>query len=186
MTEEVDFITTIACLKKIVKEAEAAMENPTHGHFLFIIPKLLRNTGGGGGFGQHEESYAHLVGEINLTREQLLKKGHKMSEIKLGDYADAPQYAPNNCTVIGIWEEKVWLLMPGGGTTVAPIDGIVLHRDKIKSKEPEVKNEPLGKIKAILARTYTGEVKFNLVAQYCERGEALREIREIIKQTEDN
>ena len=59
-------------------------------------------------------------------------------------------------------------------------------KEEGKSKEPEVKNEPLGKIKAILARTYTGEVKFNLVAQHCERGEALREIREIIKQTEDN
>ena len=79
MTEEVDFITTIAGLKKYVKEAEAAMENPTHDHFLFIIPKLLRNTGGGGGFGQHEESCAHLVGEINLTRERLEKREIKLS-----------------------------------------------------------------------------------------------------------
>lgn len=54
------------------------------------------------------------------------------SEVKLGDLVDAPNHAPDGYRLIGIWEEKAWLMYPDGGTTVAPIDGIVLHRDKIK------------------------------------------------------
>ncbi len=60
-------------------------------------------------------------------------------KIHLGDYCDAPTYAPNDCTIIGIFEEKdmAWLLLPKGGTTVVPIGAIVLHRDKSKKVDDE-------------------------------------------------
>ncbi len=66
------------------------------------------------------------------------------SEIKPGDLVDAPNHAPDRCLLIGIWEDKAWLMYPEGGTTVAPIDSIVLHCDKgfTKTRFTSLRIEP--------------------------------------------
>lgn len=93
LSEEVDFITTIANLKKFVKEAEKAMRNPALRNYRFRILKPLHNTGFERGFGQHEESLKCFIGEINLNRERLKKKETNVFELKLSDIFKAVEEA---------------------------------------------------------------------------------------------